>query len=265
MFEVTESGRSNESEGSSVRAPVDVILFDWGGTLADVVRQDELLRHGAMEAARALTGHESHEAADRLIEAILAAESHAAADPEHRESRPLEILAAWAASLGGQAGNRQLQAAGEAFKRAWVGSLEPLPGALDAVRLLRKLGTRMGLVSNVMLPPDACHMELDRQGFGPLLDFHIFSSAVGFRKPSPVFYETALKAAFPQQRPTDLSRVLFVGDSPTLDVMAPAALGMKTALVARAPGAWPEADYARAKPDYRVDRVAELPALLGLA
>lgn len=247
-----------------MKKPVDIILFDWGGTLADVVRQDELLHRGACDAARAFTGVDAHEAAERLIHAILSAESKAAADPEHREARPLEILGSWVASLGGGADPVRLRTAEAALTRAWVGSLEPLPGALDAVRTLRECGVRMGLVSNVMLPPETCHLELNRQGFGPLLDFHIFSSAVGYRKPSPVFYETALRAAFPGERPKDLSRVLFVGDSPRFDVIAPAALGMATALVARAPGAWPEADYAEAKPDYRVDRVAELPALLGL-
>lgn len=246
-----------------MQTAVDLILFDWGGTLADVVRQDELLYRGACEAARTITGVDAHDAAERLIHAILSAESHAAADPEHRESRPLEILASWVASLGGSPDGERLRAAEVALTRAWVGSLEPLPGALDAVRCLRDRGVRMGLVSNVMLPPETCQVELNRQGFGPLLDFHIFSSAVGYRKPSPVFYETALSAAFPGERPKDLSRVLFVGDSPRFDVIAPAALGMKTALVARAPGAWPEADYAEAKPDYSVDRVAEMPALLG--
>ena len=38
---------------------------------------------------------------------------------------------------------------------------------------------------------------------------------------------------------------------------------MKTALINRAPGIWPAADYARARPDLRIDAVAELPALLG--
>ncbi|HSW45288.1 MAG TPA: HAD hydrolase-like protein, partial [Phycisphaerae bacterium] len=56
--------------------------------------------------------------------------------------------------------------------------------------------------------------------------------------------------------------VLFVGDSPLLDVAAPAAMGMKTALVDSKPGFWPAKDLVSASPDLHLETVADLPALL---
>jgi putative hydrolase of the HAD superfamily len=134
---------------------------------------------------------------------------------------------------------------------------------VQALTELRGRGFRLGLVSNVWIPPGFCRLELQREGFGELLDFAVFSSEVGFRKPSPVIYEAGLRAAFPAGRPRNLSGVLFVGDSPSCDVIAPARLGMKTVLVECVPGIWPEMDHAAARPDLRVKAVAELPAALG--
>jgi FMN phosphatase YigB (HAD superfamily) len=242
---------------------VDVILFDWGGTLAQVVRQEEALRRGAELAAALPPGGVNGAALAQLVALVLQAEKEAAADPQLREASMPDLVRRWAGLLGRTADEAWVASAVEAFGSTWIGSLEPLPGAVEAVRALRERGCRMGLVSNCMVPPAYCDRELDRQGFGPLLDFAIFSSGVGYRKPAPAVYARALEAAYPEGPPSDLSRVLFVGDSPAFDVAAPARLGMKTALVTCHRGLWPAADYENAHPDLRVDAVAELPALLG--
>ncbi|MEP0844479.1 MAG: HAD family hydrolase, partial [Phycisphaerae bacterium] len=192
-------------------------------------------------------------------------EKSAAAHPEHREADLADVLAQWAnthARGPGEeplaAGSEPVQAAVEAIGRAWVGSLDPFPESAETLRTLKSRGYRMGLVSNCMIPRAYCLEELDRQGFGGLLDFHVISSEVGYRKPSPRIYEAALARAYPQGRPEDLSRVLFVGDSPAFDVIAPAAMGMKTALIECHKGPWPAEDYAAARPDLTLAGVAEL-------
>ncbi|HOB73634.1 MAG TPA: HAD family hydrolase [Phycisphaerae bacterium] len=244
---------------------VDVILFDWGGTLSQVVRQDELLRRGAQAAARVLCESGIEEAIPCLIGKVEAMEKAAASHPELREADFSDVLQAWAREFDGLVHIDRIPAAIEAIGREWIGSLEPFPGSVEAVKTLHRHGIKLGLVSNCMLPPVYCRQEFERHGFGGLFNFTLFSSEIGYRKPSPKIYEEALRRAFPQDRPADLSRVMFVGDSPAFDVAAPAALGMKTALVTCYKGIWSAEDYARAKPDLRIDAVAELPARLGMA
>lgn len=240
----------------------DAILFDWGGTLSQVVNQDASLRRAAQLAAELTGGAADKVALQRLVSMLLGAETEAAADPELREAHMPTVFRRWAETLPLRLDGDWLAGACDALSQTWVGSLEPLPGAVDAVRQLKACGYRMGLVSNCMLPPACCHEELARHGFAGLLDFAIFSSEVGYRKPSPIIYDAALRAAFPEGRPADLSRVLFVGDSPAFDVLTPSRMGMKTALVRCYRGIWAQADYDRARPDFRIDAVAELPGLL---
>jgi HAD superfamily hydrolase (TIGR01549 family) len=241
---------------------IDVILFDWGGTLAHVRTQAEAFAIGAAKAGRILCGQAENVDVERLGRAIVSAEATAAADPGHREADLTDVLAYWAKLVNPNFTREQLVAARDALGEQWIGSLEAVPGALDAVRDLRKRGLRMGLVSNCSVPPEYCRREFARQGFAELTDFAVFSSDVGYRKPSRIIYETALKQAFANGHGRDTSRVLFVGDSPALDVIAPASMGMKTALVASPHGFWPDEDHAQAKPDLRVRSVAELPGLL---
>jgi FMN phosphatase YigB (HAD superfamily) len=146
----------------------------------------------------------------------------------------------------------------DAFGACWIGCLEPCPGALEAVKELRERGYRMGLASNCWTPAAYAMPELERQGFAQLLHGVTLSCDVGRRKPAEAFYEAALRAVGVSMRDGDLSRVLFVGDAPIFDVAAPAALGMKTALVRTPPGTWPAEHYERIAPAVRVDAIAEL-------
>lgn len=241
---------------------INVILFDWGGTLAHVRTQAEAFAIGAAKAGQILCSPAGGAEVDYLARAIISAETRAAADPSHREADLTAILAEWASLINPRFTREQLNAARDALGEQWIGSLEAIPGAVQAVRELRERGLRIGLVSNCSVPPEYCRREFARQGFAELMDFAVFSSDVGYRKPSRIIYQEALEQSFADGRGSDPARVLFVGDSPAFDVIAPAAMGMKTALVASPPGFWPDEDHAQARPDLRVSSVAELPALL---
>lgn len=240
----------------------ELILFDWGGTLSQVVRQEESLRRGVEEAVRIACGGVSSPTCEEIARLVLAAEKGAAADPDLREADLRRVFADWAEGQPGRLDLARVDDAIDAIGRAWIGSLDPLPGSRDTLAQLKGRGCRIGVVSNCMIPPRYCEQEFARQGFAGLADFLVFSSGVGYRKPSPRIYEAALERGFPGGRPRDLSRVLFVGDSPAFDVAAPGAMGMRTALVRCYKGIWSPEDYERARPDWRIDSVAELPALL---
>ncbi|NLX14968.1 MAG: HAD family hydrolase [Phycisphaerales bacterium] len=239
-----------------------MILFDWGGTLVEVSRQAFALRQGILSAGVIQDDEAGNEAANRLREAFQTADARASSGPPWAEFNMDEVVAEWLSTINYDAAPGRLKNICDGLRQAWVGSLDPFPGALETVAQLKTRGYRLGLVSNCSVPPLYCRQELARQGFSRLLDFAVFSSEIGFRKPSPEIYQEAIRQAFPDGRPADLSNVLFVGDSPAYDVSAPAALGMKTALVRCRHGIWPAADYDEARPYLHIDAVSDLPALL---
>jgi len=243
---------------------IKIILFDWGGTLVDVSRQDQALRQAAEQVGILLTDTDrpEPELIEQLVSLASAAEKKAAADPSLREVDLARFIGQWISSKFPDSNPKQLPLILDVIGNTWIGSLDAIPGAIETLEELRNRGYTLGLVSNCMFTPEHAMPELERLRMKPLLHFVVFSSAVGYRKPSPRIYQAALKEAFPLGRPEDLSRVLFVGDSPAFDVIVPAQMGMKTVLVNRPPGFWPAADYAKANPDLRIDAVAELPDLL---
>ncbi|HSW44661.1 MAG TPA: HAD family hydrolase, partial [Phycisphaerae bacterium] len=177
---------------------IEVVLFDWGGTLSDVSGQPAALHEGARRVTEILFGRADPALAQALALAAMDAESRSAADPSHREVDLRNLLNTWATTQGMIPEVHRLDEAIEAIGACWVGrALGPIPGALDTLAWLRERGLRLGLVSNVWLPPRFCRQELTRQGLEPRLDFAVFSSQVGYRKPSPAIYEAALKEAFP--------------------------------------------------------------------
>src|SRR5438093_205284 len=170
---------------------IEAILFDWGGTLAQVVSQDERFTAGA-KAAGALLGGDDCAEIDGLVRSILSAEAEAAAHPDLREASLEQRIHEWAACLPQACEKGKLRKALRRLYDAWPGSLEVFAGAPEALAELHGRGYRMGLVSNCMLPANVTKKELLRMGLGQHLDFAVFSSEVGYRKPSPRIYEEAV-------------------------------------------------------------------------
>ncbi len=242
---------------------IDAILFDWGGTLAQVDGQVEAFKRGAARILEGFIGMAPEAIVDEMVAAAVEAEKQASLDPEYREVDLAELLREWAGRYGVSLTDEQVSTALTTIGRQWVGAaLTVMPHSRETLQMLRRAGLRIALVSNCFIPVEYCRDELQHQNLADLFDCTVFSSEVGYRKPSPRIYEEAIGRISLDGDGLDLSRVLFVGDSPAYDVIAPAAMGMKTALVAASAGVWPAADYERAQPDFRIDSVAELPALL---
>jgi putative hydrolase of the HAD superfamily len=94
------------------------------------------------------------------------------------------------------------------------------PALLEA---LRGRGLKLGLVSNAFDPGWLLHRDLQQMGLDKQLDFAVFSSEVGKRKPHPAIFERALDAL--AVAPTD---AVFVGDRLYEDVRGAGELGMTT-------------------------------------
>jgi len=94
------------------------------------------------------------------------------------------------------------------------------PALLEA---LRERGLKLGLVSNAFDPGWLLHRDLEQMGLAERLDFAVFSSEVGKRKPHPAIFERALEAL--EVAPADS---VFVGDRLLEDVRGAGELGMTT-------------------------------------
>ena len=90
---------------------------------------------------------------------------------------------------------------------------------------LRNRGLKLGLVSNAFDPREILQPDLERMGLAERLDFAVFSSEVGLRKPHPSIFRAALDVLGVAPE-----RTLFVGDRRYEDVRGPKELGMKTVL-----------------------------------
>jgi putative hydrolase of the HAD superfamily len=111
---------------------------------------------------------------------------------------------------------------------------------------------RLGVVSNFTGNLAPCLAEL---GLLRYFDVVLDSTAVGVAKPDPRIFRLALDALG-----APAERTLMVGDNPFADVRGAAACGLRTCWLA--PTSRPTPDDVR--PDARVARLTELPALLGV-
>ena len=112
----------------------------------------------------------------------------------------------------------------EAEHRAWAPAR--LLGATTHALLeaLRARGLRLGLVSNAFDPGWLLRRDLDEMGVLERLDFAVFSSEIGKRKPHPDIFRRALDGL--EVAPEE---ALFVGERLYEDVRGAAELGMITA------------------------------------
>jgi putative hydrolase of the HAD superfamily len=112
---------------------------------------------------------------------------------------------------------------------------------------------RLAVVSNFDYSP-TCVTILEREGIAHLFETIVISDAVGWRKPKPVIFETALGRM--QVAP---DAALFVGDRADIDVIGARGVGMPTAWINREAASLPEDVQ---PPDFEIRDLAELRGIL---
>lgn len=113
---------------------------------------------------------------------------------------------------------------------------------------------RLAVVSNFDYAP-TCRAVLEREGLAPLLDTVVVSDEVGWRKPAPVIFETALRRIG-----VNPGEALFVGDRADVDVAGAQAAGMRAAWLNREAAELPP-DLQ--PPEFEIRDLGELEAILG--
>ena len=202
---------------------LEAVLFDWGDTLMQFAYSPELVSAGH-RAGLAAIGRDGLPDDDALTEHFR----------EHYEPffwvpgtvEEIEypglvrrLLADFEVTIDDDELRRYLEAEHSAWDPARV--LGAHTHAL--LESLRARGLKLGLVSNAFDPGWLLHRDLEQMGLAQRLDFSVFSSEVGTRKPHPAIFERALEALG-----VEPENALFVGDRLYEDIRGAGELGMTT-------------------------------------
>ena len=124
-------------------------------------------------------------------------------------------------------------------------------------KLLRSLRKRhrLAVVSNFDYTPTARHI-LEREGVADLFETVVVSDEVGWRKPKPVIFETALR-----RLGVSAGEALFVGDRADIDVVGAQGVGMAAAWINRDAEALPPGLQ---PPEFEIRDLDELRGILGI-
>ncbi|MFP5247002.1 MAG: HAD family hydrolase, partial [Thermoanaerobaculia bacterium] len=101
---------------------------------------------------------------------------------------------------------------GELWKRKYMESVQPFPGAVEAVRELHERGAKIALASSSN--PDEVEYYVELLGVGELLEGTTSKEDAQLSKPSPEIFQAALERV-----DSDPARTLAVGDTP-YDILA---------------------------------------------
>ena len=199
------------------------VLFDWGDTLMAFAYEPELVEAGHRAGLEAL-------GRDGLPESKeITAHFRERYEPmfwlpgtlEEIEYPGLvrELLAHFEIDVSDEELDRYL----EAEHRAWEPS-RVLGGTTHALlESLRGRGLKLGLVSNAFDPGPLLHRDLEQLGIAERIDFAVFSSELGKRKPHREIFERAL-----DELGVAAEETLFVGDRLYEDVRGASEVGMTT-------------------------------------
>ena len=202
---------------------LDAVLFDWGDTLMQFAYSPELVSAGH-RAGLAAIGRDALPDDDALTEHFRAHYEPFFWVPgtvEEIEYPGLvrQLLADFEVTIDDDELQRYLEAEHSAWDPARV--LGAHTHAL--LESLRARGLKLGLVSNAFDPGWLLHRDLEQMGIAQRLDFSVFSSEVGTRKPHPAIFERALGALG-----VEPENALFVGDRLYEDIRGAGELGMTT-------------------------------------
>jgi putative hydrolase of the HAD superfamily len=212
--------------------PVEAVLFDYGLTLVTYRRpaaalarvHDEIshllaarLRVDPPGGARLLTA--VHDVVEAAVEA-----HERDGDLEEIDLEP--VAAAAYRDLGLDLAPDLLDEVRRLEQEAWIEGISVAPHTAATLTALRARGLRLGLVSNAPYRAASMRVQLERLDLLRYFDAAVFSSAVGWRKPSPRIFEAALAELGSAPAAT-----LMVGDRGREDVDGAHAVGMRAVLL----------------------------------
>ena len=197
------------------------VLFDWGDTLMQFGYDPELVEAGQRAGLEALGRHGLPEA-DAITEYFREHYEpllwvHGTLEEIEYPGLVRELLGHFGIEVSDEELGRFLEAEHAAWEPARL--LGSTTHAL--LESLRNRGLRLGLVSNAFDPGWLLHRDLEQMGIAERVDFTVFSSEVGKRKPHPEIFQRALDALG-----VAAEEAMFVGDRLYEDIRGANEVGM---------------------------------------
>ena len=242
--------------------PLSAVFFDFAGTLWS----DRALRDVHLQQLRFVADTAGFDGGDEELRAAYrsgmgVAYREVATQPAYLH-RTLFAAAfrGTAVALGGEI---DAATADEAVDRQYAATIDAAvlrPDALETLRELRRRSLHVQVVSNI--DDEQLEPMLDRLGLREVIDAATSSEEARSCKPDPGIYRIALAKAG-----CEPARVLFVGDSLRHDVEGPAAMGMRSALLAidasMGRGSGGPAGRDEACPDFVIEALDEVLGIVG--
>ena len=203
---------------------LDAVLFDWGDTLMQWVWDDALIDEGN-RAGLAAIGRDGLPSSEQMAQYFTdRVQQLFPPDEVLEEVEYPGLVRGLFGHFGVELSDEELARFLEAEHAAWVGGALRVGATTHALlEALRDRSLKLAIVSNAFDPGWLMHRDLERTGVAERVDFAVFSSEFGLRKPHPAIFEHALEAIG-----VEPERALFVGDRLYNDVRGAAEVGMRT-------------------------------------
>ncbi len=237
---------------------IKAVLFDLGGTLLHYPGTEprQLFAEGMakLHAELVRRGYEAPDK-DKLRRRMARAIRVRAALRffSEREMRSEKILAHVLRRMKVRLKPGDIDHLARAFWRAYSEHIVYYDDMVVTLEKLRKMGLKVGLISNTLWPAWVLREELGKSRKASLFDIMLFSPEVGYRKPSRRIFRKALKQLGLKGR-----EAAFVGDSPVEDVRGPQRVRMMTILKLPTRGRLRRST----QPDFKVQHLSEVPAII---
>ncbi len=164
------------------------------------------------------------------------------------------VLVETTASFGVPAEQLDARRCLEAYQWGKIPGTMMFPEVPETLALLRQHGIKVGIVTNAHQPMWIRDIEIQDHGLYDFFpDCRISAADVGYLKPHPVIFQTALRCIGAQPNET-----VFVGDDPEADIVGAQKAGIRAILrrITR------RKVNGAVTPDAQINRLDELPAIL---
>lgn len=243
-----------------INQPVELVLFDLGGTLsyergsteALYPRADAALWQALHAAGVTVEPRELYGGARTLLEFYYTAHR---TDADLSEPTIRAVLDALLQQRGFRLEEETLRAALRLMFSITQANWEPETDSVPTLRLLKSRGYRIGVVSNVS-DEENMQVLIDKAGQRPYLEHIVSSAAFGKRKPDPGIFRAALRCFGTQPE-----RAVMVGDNLEADILGAHGAGMQAIWITRRV-ARPLPETIQGAPEAIVEALSDIPPLL---